>query len=512
MRQRNNYLPQVHNGVGVLREAGYYTFHSGKWHVGGMREEYRVGRTVNDQCRVGGPNQIGFEEYVSALDGPESPRYTFLLRDILHSKGYRHRIKDDVPYPVLDDILNVTASNISTVYSDIQALDAINFIKYHHKHRPNQPWYAQVWFDAPHGPYEILPTGAALYARQHNMSIEELKNHTCPDGTRVHKSDENQFKYKTMVTAMDQSIGMLLDTIEELQLQNNTLIIFTSDNGPEDRYGAGTPGLYREGKRSLLEGGIIVPALVQMVGTIPAGVASNVWLSAIDLFPTFFEATGIAKPLSMPLDGFSFWPLLKYGLTSEHDHRFKTGKSKVHSERLHNLHKNIAKRIFLWYKNTEYYDENSEREGGAGLYQHIKLVTTGGDGCLRYAYDLKHDPRERHNLFQLELSRACKYNLLNLQNDTVAMFTSMIDTGASTSHCMNITHTESPIHATACVSNYINAVAERLGVIVVKLKEFVRQGDYPRNMWDNGDVVNASCRIPTFSQSTPLRFNILPVY
>ena len=102
--------------------------------------------------------------------------------------------------------------------------------------------------------------------------------------------------------------------------------------------------------------------------------------------------------------------------------------------------------------------------------------------------------------------------MLNIQNDTVAMFTSMIDTGASTAHCMNITHTESPLHTTACVSNYINSVAERLGVIVVKLKEFVRQGDYPRNMWDNGDVVNASCRIPTYSQSTPLRFNILPVY
>ena len=114
-----------------------------------------------------------------------------------------------------------------------------------------------------------------------------------------------------MVTAMDRSIGMLLDTIEELQLQNNTLIIFTSDNGPEDRYGAGTPGLFREGKRSLLEGGIIVPALAQMVGTIPAGIASNVWLSAIDIFPTFFEATGIGKPASMTIGTHS----LTYSLT-----------------------------------------------------------------------------------------------------------------------------------------------------------------------------------------------------
>jgi arylsulfatase A-like enzyme len=64
----------------VFREAGYYTAHSGKWHLGGMREEQRVDRAYHDQCRRASPNQHGFEEYVSGLDGPESGRYTFLLR------------------------------------------------------------------------------------------------------------------------------------------------------------------------------------------------------------------------------------------------------------------------------------------------------------------------------------------------------------------------------------------------------------------------------------------------
>ncbi len=515
MQQRNNYLPQVHNGVGVLREAGYYTYHSGKWHVGGMREEYRVARAVTDKCRVGGPNQIGFEEYISALDGPESPRYTFLLRNILHSKGYRHRIKDDVPYPVLDDIINVTASNISTVYSDIQALDAIDFIKHHQKHRPKQPWYAQVWFDAPHGPYELLPTGAAVYTHEYNQTMEELMRYTCPNGAKLVSDNDNYFKYKSMVTAMDRSIGMLLDALHEMNIERNTLVIFTSDNGPEDRYGAGTPGLYREGKRSLLEGGIRVPAIAQMIGTIPAGTTSNIWLNAVDIFPTFFEASGIGKPSSMPLDGFSFWPVLQYALAAEHDNRFKTANDRKMRERLHYFHRNITKRVFLWHKNTEYYDEMSDRVGSAGLYQHIKLITSGSDGCIKYAYDLKHDPRERHNLFQSNALQDCAHSMVNMvadHNHTIKMFTSLLDTEASTSHCVNVTHTDAAHHVTSCVATYINHVAERLTVIMLKLKEFVLQGDYSRNRWDADDVHNATCAIATYSQSAAIRYNMLPVY
>ena len=542
MRQRNNYLPQVHNGVGVLREAGYYTYHSGKWHVGGMREEYRVARASRDECQVGGPNQIGFEEYVSALDGPESPRYTFLLKNILHSKGYRHRIKDDVPYPVLDDIINITASEVSTVLSDIQALDAITFIKYHQRHRSKQPWYAQVWFDAPHGPYELVSTGAAAYAHEYNQTMEELLRHTCPDGARLINDDDNYFKYKSMVTAMDRSIGMLLDALHEMKIERNTLVIFTSDNGPEDRYGTGTPGLYREGKRSLLEGGIKVPAMAQMIGTIPAGTTSNIWLNAIDIFPTFFEASGIGKPSSMPLDGFSFWPVLKHALAAEHDSRFRTDKGsragdQSMRERLHYLHRNITDRVFLWYKDTEYYDEMSDRVGSAGLYQHIKLITSGYDGCIKYAYDLKHDPRERHNLLQSNALQNCAHSMLNIAadyNQSIKVFMSVLDTEVFTSHCANVTHTtqgthslthsltysltyllthsDAALHTSSCIANYINHVAERLGIIMLKLKEFVAQGDYSRNMWDSEDFSNATCSIATYSQSAGIRYSILPVY
>ena len=143
MSQRNGFLPQVPTGAEMLREAGYYTAHSGKWHLGGMREEMRLDRVNKDQCSRGSPNQHGFEEYVSGLDGPESPRYTFLLRNsILHSKGHRHLLRDDVPVPI-SAMENLPAGSQYTL-SDREAEDAIEVMKTNKKDRPGQPWFIQV--------------------------------------------------------------------------------------------------------------------------------------------------------------------------------------------------------------------------------------------------------------------------------------------------------------------------------------------------------------------------------
>jgi hypothetical protein len=140
MSQRNGFLPQVPTGPEIFREAGYYTAHSGKWHLGGMREEMRVDRARHDQCSIGSPNQHGFEEYISELDGPESPRYTFLLRNsILHSMGYRHLLRDDIPVPIYED-----PPGVQQVLSDREAEDAIAIMKDCKEKRPGQPWMIQV--------------------------------------------------------------------------------------------------------------------------------------------------------------------------------------------------------------------------------------------------------------------------------------------------------------------------------------------------------------------------------
>lgn len=64
--------------------------HSGKWHLGGMRQNYLEAREKKDDCSNPGPNQHGFEEYVSMLDGPGSPRYSTLMKgSVLHTQGHR---------------------------------------------------------------------------------------------------------------------------------------------------------------------------------------------------------------------------------------------------------------------------------------------------------------------------------------------------------------------------------------------------------------------------------------
>eukprot|EP00595_Chromulina_sp_UTEXLB2642_P001804 CAMPEP_0196764714 /NCGR_PEP_ID=MMETSP1095-20130614/6698_1 /TAXON_ID=96789 ORGANISM="Chromulina nebulosa, Strain UTEXLB2642" /NCGR_SAMPLE_ID=MMETSP1095 /ASSEMBLY_ACC=CAM_ASM_000446 /LENGTH=78 /DNA_ID=CAMNT_0042120965 /DNA_START=913 /DNA_END=1146 /DNA_ORIENTATION=+ len=78
-----------------------------------------------------------------------------------------------------------------------------------------------------------------------------------------------------MVSAMDISIGKVLDVLEELNLERSTIILFTSDNGPEA--GAGTAGVYKEGKRSLMEGGVRVPTVFQWVDKIPSNGVSTIW-------------------------------------------------------------------------------------------------------------------------------------------------------------------------------------------------------------------------------------------
>ena len=105
----------------------------------------------------------------------------------------------------------------------------------------------QVWFNAPHGPWEPLKSGEEVYSSHHNKPQSYWHDLKCHNKDKLYAQE---WYYKTMVTAMDKSMGMLLDALKELKIEENTLVIFTSDNGQE--MGAGTAGYFQEGKRSLM--------------------------------------------------------------------------------------------------------------------------------------------------------------------------------------------------------------------------------------------------------------------
>lgn len=109
--------------------------------------------------------------------------------------------------------------------------------------------FINLWFNAPHGPWEPLTSGEEVYSAKYNVPITHWKKFTCTK-EQVRPLYGQQWYYKTMVTAMDKSIGRVLDALRDLGLEENTLVVFTSDNGHE--MGAGSAGIYREGKRSLM--------------------------------------------------------------------------------------------------------------------------------------------------------------------------------------------------------------------------------------------------------------------
>jgi arylsulfatase A-like enzyme len=312
LSQRNGFLPQVTTIAEILRENGYYTFLSGKWHLGGMREEFRVDRVNHSSCQNPGPSQHGYEEYISELDGPESPRYTFnliessdtLRADNLHTHGHRYLYRDDIPVPLEDGnrgFLSPWPTNkeysypsvpgtlkayeeLSSRYypfkgdpnpnprdpshqyvlSDREAMDALEFMRRHQAAEPDQPWFVEVSFNAPHGPWERLDAGENVYDEMLGVSKSHWDGHKCTwRGHEEKLVGTKLWKYKTMISAMDRSLGLLLSGLEELGLEKDTFVIFTSDNGPEQ--GAGTAGRYKQSKRSLQEGGIRVPAFFQVL-------------------------------------------------------------------------------------------------------------------------------------------------------------------------------------------------------------------------------------------------------
>lgn len=118
--------------------------------------------------------------------------------------------------------------------------------------------------------------------------------------------------FADLMAEIDWSIDSIVKTLDRLRLTKNTIIIFTSDNGPWLNYGnhAGSAGGFREGKGTTFEGGHRVPALICWPAVIPPGTVCNQLASNIDIFPTLADIVKVALP-STTLDGLSFLPFLQ---------------------------------------------------------------------------------------------------------------------------------------------------------------------------------------------------------
>ncbi len=144
----------------------------------------------------------------------------------------------------------------------------------------------------------------------------------------LHVSDKFKGKsarglYGDVIMEIDWSVGQILQTLHRLGLDERTLVIFTSDNGPWLSYGdhAGSAGPLREGKGTMFEGGVRVPCIMRWPGKIPAGATTNELAATIDVLPTIAKLVGAKLPAGRVIDGKDIWPLMsgQPGAKSPHE-------------------------------------------------------------------------------------------------------------------------------------------------------------------------------------------------
>jgi arylsulfatase A-like enzyme len=256
----------------LLRQAGYATAHVGKWHLGGLRRS-----DIGDRVSASpGPIEHGFDHYLAMNEEPE-PRGRLVRERGVYREGGQYLFRDDKPEPPSNEHL-----------TEIEIAEAERLIESFHKQR--QPFFLNVWFDAPHEPYEPSPD-------------QYLKLY---EGKAV----GDDLLYRSMVTHLDAGVGRIVARLKQLGVADNTLIVFTSDNGAT---GAGSNAPLRGGKGTLFEGGIRVPMIAVWPGRIRPGTVSNEFAISMDLLPTLLEAAGVNLPRDHFPDGQSLLTHLRTG-------------------------------------------------------------------------------------------------------------------------------------------------------------------------------------------------------
>lgn len=244
-----------------MKEAGYVTACVGKWHLGHLDQYLPANHGFDDYFGIPYSNDM---DNVSKTPG----------------KAVRNPMPGDFNVPLLESRNGGAAKVIErpadqTTITRKYTERSIQFIREH----TDQPFFLYLAHSMPHVPlFRSAPFIDKSLAGIYGDVIEEI----------------------------DWSVGQILQTLRELHIEERTLVVFTSDNGPWlvfDEQG-GSAGPLREGKGSTWEGGMREPALIWWPGEVPAGVSSSALCSTLDLLPTCCRLAGVAEPEDRVLDGF----------------------------------------------------------------------------------------------------------------------------------------------------------------------------------------------------------------
>ncbi|VGO16287.1 Arylsulfatase [Pontiella desulfatans] len=266
----------------MLKEQGYTTGHFGKWHLGTLSKTHSTKGEKRKPAENYAPpwerdydRSFVVESSVSTWD-PASDKNPFY--------------DDGTPLPASDESLLGGAARV--------VVDrAIPFME--QAVQAETPFLSVIWFNAPHEPIKAGP-----------------------DYLKMYESHDEAAHYYGCITELDEQVGRVRSKVREWGVAENTLIFFCSDNGPEGKAAkgkkAGTTAGLRGRKRSLYDGGVRVPALVEWPGKLKAGTTIETPLSTLDYFPTAMQLVGYDMPDARPIDGQDILPILS-GETDKRD-------------------------------------------------------------------------------------------------------------------------------------------------------------------------------------------------
>lgn len=250
----------------MLKPRGYATAIFGKWHLGD-RPQFL-------------PTRRGFDHYFGIPYSndmwPFHPDLIKLPADDPRRKRYPDLPMYEDEKIVIPRITSTEQEQLTTWYAE----HAVAFIEAN----KDRPFFLYVAHNMPHVPLHV---------------------------SAKFKGKTQRGLYGDVIAEIDWSVGEVLAALERNKLRENTLVIFTSDNGPWLSYGkhAGSSGHLREGKGTSWEGGTRVPCIMSWPGKIPSGTDSDAMLMTIDLLPTLARITGASLPTNR-IDGLDVWPII----------------------------------------------------------------------------------------------------------------------------------------------------------------------------------------------------------
>lgn len=249
----------------ILAKVGYHSGIIGKWHLG-THPHFR-------------PNARGFDEFYGFVAGghryfPEDLVYMDI--ESVDRKGGWYNTKL---------LRNETRIEIDEYLTDELSNEAVDFIVRNRE----KPFFLYLSYNAPHTPMQASRKYLDRFA---------------------HIDNKLRRTYAAMVSAVDDGVGRVLDTLDELDLAEDTLVYFLSDNGGASNNGSDN-GPLRENKGTIYEGGMRVPFAFRWPGRVPAGIDYENPISSMDILGTMAALTGVAIAKDRPLDGVNLMPYVE---------------------------------------------------------------------------------------------------------------------------------------------------------------------------------------------------------